>query len=566
MNRFNLYKSFTIATHCSILFAAVFIGGCMPETGNGRKSDIQYTDYSYISDVWIPDNGDGTYKNPIIHADYSDPDVVRVGDDYYMTASSFNCSPGLPILHSKDLVNWSIVNYAIKKQFPEEVFDIPQHGKGVWAPCIRYHRGEFYIYWGDPDFGIYMIKTKNPLGEWSTPVLVMKGKGIIDPSPLWDDDGQVYLVTAWAASRSGINSMLTIWKMNTEGTQVISEGKHVFDGHDAHHTIEGPKLYKKDSYYYIFAPAGGVTNGWQLVMRSKDIFGPYKEKIAMAQGNTAINGPHQGAWVETQTGESWFVHFQDKGAYGRIIHLQPMVWKEGWPLIGSDQNNDGIGEPVLSYKKPNVGKTWPVNTPGESDEFNSDTLGLQWQWQANQNIKWYSLLRNQEYIRLMAYPKTNSGATLWEQPNLLMQKFPAPEFQATTKVKLTIEWDAWQGKKAGLVVMGSDYAYLAISKDETGYKIEHISGSANKDGATENLTMTKRITGNEVYMRVRVSAPNATCEFSYSEDGQNFMPIGKPHEAKPELWIGSKVGIFCNMEPGYTKGSYADFDWFRIEK
>ena len=268
-----------------------------------------------ISKVYVSDLGNGYYKNPIIHADYSDPDVVRVGDDYYMTASSFNCIPGIPILHSKDLVNWNIVNYALQEQIPSDFFDKPQHGKGVWAPCIRYNNGIYYIFWGDPDFGIYMIKTENPLGDWTKPHLVKAGKGMIDPTPLWDENGKSYLAFAWAASRVGINSIIVINEMSNDGTHLIGNPVMVFDGNaGADHTVEGPKLYKKDDYYYIFAPAGGVVNGWQLVMRSKNIFGPYESKIVMAQGNTDINGPHQGGWVSTSFGEDWFIHFQDKGA------------------------------------------------------------------------------------------------------------------------------------------------------------------------------------------------------------------------------------------------------------
>jgi beta-xylosidase len=275
------------------------------------------------SAVWVADQGDGTYKNPVINADYSDPDVIRVGSNYYMVASSFNCMPGLPILKSSDLVNWKLVNHALKKLEPAAVYDLPQHGKGVWAPAIRFHAGEYYIYYPDPDYGIFMVKTKDPLGIWEKPVLVLPGKGIIDPCPFWNDDGKAYLATGWAGSRAGINSLLTIYRMNARGTQVTDNGKHVFDGHDDNHTVEGPKLYKRNGFYYLFAPAGGGATGWQLVMRSKDIYGPYAYKVVMDQGKTLVNGPHQGALVDTQTGESWFLHFQDKGAYGRVVHLHP---------------------------------------------------------------------------------------------------------------------------------------------------------------------------------------------------------------------------------------------------
>src|SRR5688572_10572756 len=259
--------------------------------------------YAQVSNVWKADNGNGTYKNPIIHADYSDPDAIRVGNDYYMISSSFNAVPGLPILHSKDLVNWTLIGHALKRQVPIDHFSNVQHGGGVWAPAIRYHKNEFYIYYPDPDFGIYLTKAKNIKGPWSEPVLVESGKGLIDPCPLWDDDGKVYLVHAFAGSRAGIKSILVIKQMNTEGTKTTSDGVMVYDGHVADPTIEGPKFYKRNGYYYIFAPAGGVPTGWQLVLRSKNVYGPYERKVVMDQGKSPINGPHQGAWVTTQTGE-----------------------------------------------------------------------------------------------------------------------------------------------------------------------------------------------------------------------------------------------------------------------
>jgi beta-xylosidase len=192
---------------------------------------------NYVSKVWVADNGDGTYKNPVINADYSDPDAIRVGDDYYLVSSSFEDIPGLPILHSKDLVNWTIIGHALKRQPPYDHFSKPQHGGGVWAPSIRYHNNEFYIYYPDPDFGIYVIKTKNINDPWSEPILVEAGKGLIDPCPLWDDNGKVYLVHAYAGSRAGIKSIIVVKQMNAEGTKTLDEGVIVYDGHEKDATI-----------------------------------------------------------------------------------------------------------------------------------------------------------------------------------------------------------------------------------------------------------------------------------------------------------------------------------------
>lgn len=520
---------------------------------------------TYVSQVWVSDNGDGTYKNPILYADYSDPDAIRVGDDYFMTASSFNCVPGLPILHSKDMVNWELVNYALSEQLPAEVFAVPQHGNGVWAPAIRYHNNEFYIYWGDPDFGIYMVKTKDPFGKWDAPILVMAGKGLIDPCPLWDDNGKAYLVHAYAASRAGVNSLVTVNKMNPEGTKVIDKGIHVFDGHENHRTVEGTKFYKKNGYYYIFAPAGGVATGWQLILRSKNIYGPYEEKVVLEQGSTSINGPHQGAWVDTPNGESWFYHFQDVEAYGRIVHLQPMTWKNNWPLIGIDFDKNGIGEPVKSFRKPNLGNSFPITSPKESDLFEDINIGLQWQWQANPNIIWYTKLPGNHFLRLFSIKSVDNSENMWMIPNLLLQKFPAPNFSATTKMSLFPE-EAKRGKKAGLIIMGMDYATLGIGHDENGYFIQQTEAINAIKGASEVINKKQRIKSNTVHFKVEISAPNALCQFSYSENGKHFKQIGKPFKAQPGKWIGAKIGLFCVSTQEAKRGGYSDIEYFKITK
>lgn len=527
---------------------------------------LHQTQAQPVSKVWVSDQGNGTYKNPVLHADYSDPDAIRVGDDYYLVASSFNCIPGLPILHSKDLVNWKLINYALKKQEPEELYNIPQHGKGVWAPSLIFHQGEYRIYYPDPDFGIFMVKTKDPAGRWEKPVLVMAGKGLIDPSSFWDEDGKAYLAIGWAGSRAGVNSLLTIYPMDADGKTVTGEGTHVFDGHGKNHTVEGPKLYKRNGFYYLFAPAGGVSTGWQLVMRAKNIYGPYESKVVMDQGKTDINGPHQGALIQTQTGEDWFLHFQDKGAYGRVLHLEPVKWKNNWPVIGTDPDGDGKGEPVLTYKKPNVGKIYPLATPPEDDEFNADRPGLQWQWHANAKIQWSAQIRNSGYLRLFAYPMPVGASNLWPVANLLLQKFPAPDFTATTKVTYTTEWDIAQGKKAGLLIMGNDYAYLSVSKDEKGYKISQVICKDALNGGKEQTVDEKRIGSATAYLRVHVAAPLAACTFSYSEDNITFKPLGDLFTAQPDKWIGTKIGLFCVSKPEEKTGGYADFDWFRIDK
>lgn len=528
----------------------------------------------YRSEVWVSDEGNGMYRNPVLHADYSDPDVCAVGEDYFLTASSFNCTPGLPILHSKDLVNWKIVNYALKKVEPVEYYNEARHGKGVWAPSIRFHEGVFYIYWGDPDFGIFMVKTRDPYGEWDKPVLVKAGKGMIDPCPLWDDDGRVYLAHAWAGSRAKFNSVLTVCEMNKEGTAVISDPVLVFDGNDGvNHTIEGAKFYKRNGFYYLFAPAGGVVSGWQLVMRSKDVYGPYEARIVMAQGKTDINGPHQGGWVDTPAGESWFLHFQDKGAYGRVLHLNPMKWVNDWPVIGVDKDGDGCGDPVSRYRKPKTDKTYPIETPVESDEFDTRKLGLQWEWHANyQDV--FGFTTNMGYARIYGHELSPHFKNFWEVPNLLMQKFPAEEFTATAKLKVSAKDD---GQLSGLIIMGLDYSWIGVEKQGEKFLLKQAVCKDAEQGNLEQVSTLAVLEPSrkfeaglfpnyerEIYIRVHVDK-GAYCRFSYSLDGKKFTEAGTLFKARQGKWIGAKVGMFSVTPHGKERG-WLDVDWFRVEK
>ncbi|MBL7737836.1 MAG: glycoside hydrolase 43 family protein [Chitinophagaceae bacterium] len=514
---------------------------------------------SYVSKAWVADNGNGTYKNPVINADYSDPDAIRVGEDYYLISSSFNHVPGLPILHSKDLVNWTIIGHALKRQPPFDHFSKVQHGNGVWAPAIRYYKNEFFIYYPDPDFGIYVTRAKNITGPWSDPVLVEAGKGLIDPCPLWDDNGKVYLVHAYAGSRAGIKSVIVVKQMNPDGTKTIDGGVMVYDGHDLDPTIEGPKFYKRNGYYYIFAPAGGVSTGWQLVLRSKNIYGPYERKVVMDQGSTPVNGPHQGAWVDTKTGGHWFLHFQDKEAYGRVVHLQPMKWLNDWPVIGEDKDGDGKGEPVLVYKKPDVAKTNRILTPEDSDEFEGNKIGLQWQWQANPQPYWAFPYNGK--LRLFSCQVSDTIKNYWETPNLLMQKFPADEFMVTAKLSFKPRLD---GEKAGLIILGADYAYISLIKRTDGNYISYSICKEADRGKKETVQDGEKVSSADIYFRVKVTK-GAVCEFSYSEDGISYRSFGEKLVAKPGRWVGAKVGLFCTRTVKTNDSGFADVDWFRVE-
>ena len=527
-----------------------------------------------VSKVWVSDLRNGNYENPVLYADYSDPDVCRVGKDYYMVASSFANTPGLPILHSNDMVNWTIIGHALPQLIPDERFSTMQHGNGVWAPSIRYHKKEFYIYFGDPDAGVYMTKTSNPAGTWSPLTLVKAGKGFIDTCPLWDNDGKAYIVHGFAGSRAGLKSLLGIFEMTPDGTKALTETRLVFDGHPDNTTTEGPKFYKRKGYYYIFCPAGGVKQGWQLALRSRNVYGPYELRKVMAQGKSDINGPHQGAWVDTPDGkQDWFLHFQDLYAYGRAVHLQPMSWVNDWPVIGLDKEGTGCGTPVNTYQKPNVGKTYPVATPIESDQFDGQTLGLQWQWQANSNPVWYFCAGDKGYLRLFGWQLLGEARNLWDAPNLLLQKFPAPNFTATTKLTFS---PFKEGERAGLVVMGVDYASLFIENTASGLTINQVSCLHADKGGAEKINASAPLAQNTVYFRVSVTQhkilnkdgilwPKASCTFSYSTDGNKFQPLGEEFVANEGRWIGAKVGVYCSRPKASNDSGYADVDWFNVE-
>ncbi len=517
---------------------------------------------------WYADLGDGNYKNPILYTDYSDPDAIRVGDDYFMTASSFCNTPGLPILHSKDLVNWKVINYAIKN-IPYERYAMPQHGCGVWAPAIRYHDGEFIIFFPMPDEGIFVTKTKNPWGEWSEPHAVFEGKGWIDPCPFWDDDGRAYMVSAFAKSRIGFKSILHLTQMKPDCSALLDEGKHVFDGNENNQiTIEGPKMYKRNGYYYIMAPAGGVKPGWQVVMRSKNIWGPYEYKNVLVQGDTSVNGPHQGAWLDTQTGEDYFLHFQDVYAAGRIVHLQPVKWINDWPVMG-EQINDDAGQPVMKHRKPDIGEQavaaaknfrhknnlTDIYAPDASDDFTGDRLGLQWQWNANHSDDWYSMTGH----GIELYPVDKSESTsIANVPNLLLQKWIAPEFSAVTELACdTVE----EGCVAGMVSLGVDYGAAAVRRRKGNLSIISVSGSQtfkNEKAYSEDKVVELTdidSTVEKVFFRNRVESlpmieKNVTRNkiyLDYSLDGTNYENV-LAYEATAGRWVGVKSGIFCCHE------------------
>lgn len=543
-----------VAFRISALTAAFLLGSLAAAAASGPGG------------VRTPDRGDGTYVNPVLFADYSDPDAIRVGDDFYLVSSSFASVPGLPILRSRDLVNWTIVGHAVAR-LPSPAFDTPQHGKGLWAPSLRHRAGRFWIYVADPDRGIYVTTATAASGPWTPLLLVKPARGAIDPCPLWDGDGRMFIVHAWAKSRAGFNSVLTVTPLSADGQRIDGRDVQVFDGHANHPTIEGPKFYRRNGWYYIFAPAGGVATGWQTVLRSKNVLGPYEDRIVMWQGNTDVNGPHQGAWVETKSGESWFLHFQDRGVWGRVVHLQPMVWKDDWPVIGADPDGDGVGEPVPSFRKPIVGA--PVEMPQTSDEFEGRAIGLQWQWNANPSPAWTSLTARPGWLRLTSVSAPPSAGSVFNLAAVLLQKVPAEEFTASASIDAK---GLSPGERAGLAVMGGDTASIAVRRDARGLVIVRATGKGvDVDGADAEVADP----GSNDVLPTSVVTLRATLDKSGHvlldafADAAKLIDPGPGFVVRPGVWVGARIGLFASRTPPVAAKAvapgHADVDWFRVE-
>ncbi len=472
-----------------------------------------------------------TAQSQIVFADYSDPDVCEGTDgDYWLTASSFQCTPGLPILHSRDLLHWQHVNYAVERLLPVEHYDSIQHGCGVWAPSIRRHEDTYYIYWGDPDYGVFMVKATDPRGKWETPVLVLPAKGVIDTCPLWDEDGRVYLVNAWANSRCGFNSILTVRELSADGTRVIGQPVMVYDGAvEGNHTIEGPKIYKHDGYYYILAPAGGVEQGWQLALRSKNVYGPYESKMVFNQ-----DGIHQGGWVTDK-----FLCFQERGAYGRILHLLDVRWKDGWPMMQRSKHDHLKASAHEGY-----------------------------QWHAN--YQEHFGFKTQNGIRLYSYNTRSAFKNLWEIPNLYLKKFEGETFSDTLHLTVSAKAD---GGQSGFVVMGRDYCRFSVELSGEQFLLKQITckdadkGQAEQSQTIGSIPAKKYGAGLRYNYTCNVSfvihcQPGGLCSFAYSLDRKKYHAIPATFQAREGKWIGAKYGVFSIAPHGTVKG-WVDFIFSR---
>ena len=470
------------------------------------------------------DLGNGTYANPVINADFSDPDVIRVGDKFYMVASDFHFM-GMQVLESTDMVNWRYASQ-IYSRIDEPGWDNNKHyAGGSWAPAIRHHDGKFYVYFCTPDEGLYMSTATDAHGPWSPLHLVKRVEKWEDPCPFWDEDGQAYL--GRSRHRAG---PIIVHKMSPDGKQLLDDGITVYTGPVA----EGTKWLKRNGFYYLIIPEGGVGQGWQTVLRAKNIYGPYERRIVLEQGSTNVNGPHQGALVDAPDGSWWFYHFQETPVLGRVVHLQPARWQDDWPVIGIDYDGNGIGEPVAVWKSPiTPSSDYTLQT---DDDFSDSTLGLQWQWNHNPNNEKWSLSERKGCLTLYAMP----ADSLKDCRNMLTQKVIGYQSESTTL--LTSDGDNF----AGLFCSGKQFRAIGISKQ----------GICIEENGQRHIVKQGKFP--KLWLKVTNDCVNNSHQFYYSTDGTNFTPVGEPFPMRSGYWKGIRVGLFC-----YGKSGKAQFDLFR---
>lgn len=475
------------------------------------------------------------YTNPILNADWPDPDVIEVDGFYYLVASSFNRSPGLPILRSNNLVDWAPAGHALTELVPRDHFSQVRRGGGVWAPSIRHHAGRFWIFYPDPDQGIYVVNAEQTTGPWSKPHLLLSGKGIIDPCPLWDEDGSAYLVHGWAASRSGVKNRLSVRKMSPDARSIVDTGDViVIDGDSlpGYTTLEGPKFYRHDGHYWIFAPAGGVATGWQSAFRATSPYGPYEGRIVLAQGNSPVNGPHQGAWVRTPSGEDWFVHFQDRGPYGRVVHLQPMDWTpDGWPIMGEPVPGESYGTPVASHPYP-VGTGPTAVVPPTGDDFTQPGLGPQWHWQANPGDGWFAADGGGSLTLHAQLTDTRDLRTL---PSVLGQVLPGVPTRVSTILDASA---ALPGTFSGLAILGRSYAWLGLERNDDGFFL---------CGGTEDGELSgEPLAGPTIELMVSIGDDDRG-RFSWrSESSSDWRTLDWDFPVTEGHWIGAEIAVFAS--------------------
>lgn len=500
--------------------------------------------------VWTPDNGNGTFTNPILWGDWPDPDVIRVGDTFYLVSTSMHYVPGCPVLTSKDLVNWKMAGYAVERYDEDPRYDMKGGNlylNGSWAATIRHHNGKFYIGfctpygWGREKGNFSICIADHVEGPWER---VIFPEYLYDPGLLFDDDGKVYVVHG--------QGTLYVTELNPDVRSVKGEKVKIWDRRfkNSHEFgggfgMEGAHAYKINGKYYITCPAGG-TEGWQICLRSDHIYGPYEHKLIMNDNSSyPPNGLHQGGMVELKNGDWWFMIMQDRGAIGRVPCLVPVEWIDGWPMLGKN------GKDVITYRKPDVGKNFPVQVPATTDEFNTQKLGLQWQWNHNPDSEKWSLKARKGYMRL----KASYAEDLKKARNTLTQRVQGPSSEGTVELEVT---GLKNGNVAGFGIFEFPYAYVAVR--QSGDKKQIVM--CNDGKIVEQIDDFQ---GNRIWIRARATDKDFQARFYYSLDNKDFTPIGDVLSMGLGLpWTANRFALFHFTTEKDGEDGYADFNWFRF--
>ena len=489
------------------------------------------------------DQGDGTYLNPVVPADYSDLDCIRVGADYYAISSTFQFSPGMVILHSRDLVNWTILGHAVAdltQISPELNWDrLNRYGKGIWAGAIRYHDNHFWIYFGTPDEGYFMTTAKDPAGPWEPLHRVLPEAGWDDPCPFWDDDGQGYLVGS--SFRDGYK--IHLWKLTPDGREVVKETDRVI--HQSKGS-EANKLYKINGLYYHFFSESRPEGRVVMMERAKNILGPYEEIKQLKQADREAMEPNQGGLVQTPKGDWYFLTHHGRGSWeGRCVSLLPVTWTEGWPIIG-EVGPDGLGAMTWAGKIPQPGLAG--SAPQTSDEFNGAELPAQWEWNYQPRAGKWSLTERPGWLRLHAFAPLVRG-DLMKAGNTLTQRA-----LRTKANEVVIELDLAgmaDGQQAGLCHFSKTHAALGVVQEGA----RRILVSVNNAIATPG----PEIAGRRLWLRSTWGLDGQS-RFSYSLDGRTFSEFGPVYQLAWGNYRGDRIGLYSYNSKGDE--GYADVNFF----
>ena len=339
--------------------------------------------------------------------------------------------------------------------------------------------------------------------------------------------------------------------MSADGARLLDDGKKVYEGPVA----EGTKLFKKDGYYYISIPEGGVGSGWQTVMRSKNIYGPYESKRVLEMGVTKVNGPHQGALVDTPEGEWWFYHFQSADPQGRVVHLQPVVWEDGFPVIGTDYDKNGIGEPMKVCKKPAVKCDVTPHAPHASDDFSSDKLAVQWQFNHNPANENWSLTSRPGWLEIKAL----KAESVRDSRNQFTQKTMGYKGEAVIRMDYSA---MTEGQRAGLECIGNKFCGAGVLMQKDGGTLTPVVYYEN-EGQIKLIKTIEKAGDPVIYVKLVIDALNNKHQFSYSLDGQNYLECGDSFQEGSRDWKGSRVGLYSYNTK--EEGGSAWFDSFEYK-